>query len=162
VALASDSQFLVLEEGYRWWGRFFKFDRYLHVVFIEGNQLQYLVLRHASKIQSSVEGPSPEKNLKSKKNSLSYQVKKGAESKSRPFLSCAACGMFETPAFHAFMWCSRCQMKAYCSQNSQGKHWSKSGGNHKAVCAPPATQHQPLLSCAACGIFEALGVISFL
>mmetsp|Transcript_5504 Transcript_5504/g.13292 ORF Transcript_5504/g.13292 Transcript_5504/m.13292 type:complete len:489 (+) Transcript_5504:855-2321(+) len=108
------------------------------VVVTAENRLHFLAIQNASKIESCVERPVSNDKLKSKKNTLSYQVKKGAKSKSQPFLYCAACGMFEAPGIPPFMWCSRFRLAAYCSRSCQLNHWKKSGGNQKELCAPLA------------------------
>jgi hypothetical protein len=106
------------------------------IVIDEGN-LRFLCLHNASSIKSCVDQAISGKKLKSKKNTLSYQLKKATQHMVQPMHSCTCCGIFEAPGVTPFKCCARCRVPFYCSRECQTRHWKKKGGNHKEACNPP-------------------------
>jgi hypothetical protein len=104
------------------------------LVIIDGGKLRFLALRNFADIKSCVKEAISTKKLKSKKNTLSYLLKKAKKTAVQPFCTCAFCGMFEAPGVVPFKCCARCRVPFYCSRECQSRHWKR---EHKAVCKAP-------------------------
>jgi hypothetical protein len=105
-----------------------------YLIAIDEGNLRFLCLHNASSIKSCVEKAISGKKLKSKKNTLSYQLKKATQHTVQPMHSCTCCGIFEGPGVTPFKCCARCRVPFYCSRECQTRHWKKKCGNHKEAC----------------------------
>jgi hypothetical protein len=109
-----------------------------YLIAIDKGNLRFLCLHNASSIKTCVEKVVSGKKLKSKKNTLSYQLEKATQHTVQPMHACTFCGIFEAPGVTPFKCCARCRVPFYCSRECQTRHWKKKGGNHKAKCHPTA------------------------
>jgi hypothetical protein len=114
-----------------------------YLIAIDAGNLRFLCLHNVSSIKSCVEKAISGKKLKSKKNTLSYQLKKATQHTVQPMHSCTCCGIFEAPGVTPFKCCARCRVPFYCSRECQTRHWKKKGGNHKEACSPTAEDKGP-------------------
>jgi hypothetical protein len=103
-----------------------------YVVAISETGLRLLCLHNTNAFESSFTKPISAKKTLSKKNTLSYRIKKAQKESVVPLRVCASCNIFEAEGVD-FSCCSRCRGPFYCSKTCQTLHWKAA---HKKECKP--------------------------